>query len=65
MEKAQKDLINLVEELIQVVKSNNEMLIKISTYVDKVQSSEYKITEEQKNLLTNLVANFLINCKRY
>ena len=41
------------------------MLVKISNYIDKVQSSEYKITEEQKNLFTNLVANFLINCKRY
>lgn len=41
------------------------MLIKISAYIDKVQSAEYQITEEQKNLLTNLIANMLVGFRRY
>lgn len=65
MDKAQIDLINLTKELIQLTKSNNEMLIKISAYIDKVQSTEYQITEEQKNLLTNLIANMLVGFRRY
>lgn len=65
MDKAQVDLINLTKELIQLTKANNEMLIKISAYIDKVQSTEYQITEEQKNLLTNLIANMLVGFRRY
>lgn len=65
MDKAQIDLINLIKELIQLTKANNEMLIKISAYIDKVQSTEYQITEEQKNLLTNLIANMLVGFRRY
>lgn len=65
MDKAQVDLINLTKELIQLTKENNQMLIKISTYIDKVQSAEYQITEEQKNLLTNLIANMLVGFRRY
>jgi hypothetical protein len=65
MDKAQVDLINLTKELIQLTKENNQMLIKISAYIDKVQSAEYQITEEQKNLLTNLIANMLVGFRRY
>lgn len=65
MDKAQVDLINLTKELIQLTKDNNQMLIKISAYIDKVQSAEYQITEEQKNLLTNLIANMLVGFRRY
>ena len=65
MDKAQVDLINLTKELIQLTKDNNEMLKKISEYIDRVQSMEYQITEEQKNLLTNLIANMLIGFRRY
>lgn len=65
MDKAQVDLINLTKELIQLTKDNNEMLKKISEYISKVQSMEYQITEEQKNLLTNLIANMLIGFRRY
>lgn len=65
MDKAQIDLINLTKELIQLTKANNEMLQKISAYIDKVQSAEYQITEEQKNLLTNLIANMLVGFRRY
>ena len=65
MDKAQVDLINLTKELIQLTKENNQMLIKISAYIDKVQNTEYQITEEQKNLLTNLIANMLVGFRRY
>lgn len=65
MDRTQVDLINLTKELIQLTKENNQMLIKISAYIDKVQSAEYQITEEQKNLLTNLIANMLVGFRRY
>ena len=65
MDKAQTDLINLTTELLQLTKANNEMLMKISAYINKVQSTEYQITEEQKNLLTNLIANMLVGFRRY
>ena len=65
MDKAQTDLINLTTELLQLTKANNEMLMKISAYINRVQSAEYQITEEQKNLLTNLIANMLVGFRRY
>ena len=65
MDKAQTDLINLTTELLQLTKANNEMLMKISAYINRVQSTEYQITEEQKNLLTNLIANMLVGFRRY
>ena len=65
MDKAQTDLINLTTELLQLTKANNEMLMKISAYINRVQSTEYQSTEEQKNLLTNLIANMLVGFRRY
>lgn len=39
------------------------MLKQIISYIEKVESEDYKITEDLKGLVTNLVANMYINNK--
>lgn len=64
MDRAQVDLIHLTKELLELTKQNNAMLKKISAYIDYIQSDQYHLTEEQKNLMTNLVANLLFGLRR-
>lgn len=64
MNKAQSDLVDLTKEILELTKQNNIMLKKISAYIDYVQSDKYHLTEEQKNLMTNLVANLLFGLRR-
>lgn len=47
-----------MEEIIQLLKENNIMLRYIASYIYKVDSSQYKDSEDLKNLMTNLVADF-------
>jgi hypothetical protein len=54
---------NISDELIRIIYENNAMLHKIIQYIDKVDSEEYKNTEDIKSLVTNLVANMYINNK--
>lgn len=50
-----------MEELIQLTKENNALLKEIIAYIRIQQSTQHKNEEEMKNLLTNIVANLLIN----
>lgn len=52
-----------MEELIKLTRENNTMLKQIISYIEKVESEDYKITEDLKGLVTNLVANMYINNK--
>jgi uncharacterized protein (UPF0335 family) len=52
-----------MEEILDIVRENNVMLKQIISYIEKVESEDYKITEDLKGLVTNLVANMYINNK--
>ena len=43
-----------------ILKENNEMLKKICTYIDKIESTRYQDQEHFKNMLINLIANSII-----
>lgn len=65
MDRFQKDLVDITTEILQITKQNNELLIKISNYIDRVQSNEYIISEDQKRIVMNMIANMLSGFKHF
>lgn len=55
----------MIEEIYKLCKENNEMLKQILEYINKIDSNDYRNTEDIKNLVTNLVANMYINNKHF
>lgn len=48
-----------MEEILQLLKENNAMLKRIVAYIDKVESPEYRNSEDSKQLLFNLSSDML------
>lgn len=55
----------MIEEIYKLCKENNEMLKQILEYINKIDSNDYRNSEDIKNLVTNLVANMYINNKHF
>lgn len=50
-----------MEEILQLLKENNQMLKRVISYINKVNSEEYQLNEDMKDLVTNLIANTFAN----
>lgn len=48
-------------EAYQLIKENNDMLKRICRWLDKIESDEYKMNEDLKNLAINLIADLSTN----
>lgn len=53
----------MIQKILDISMENNKLLKQIVTYIDKIESEEYKTVEDIKSLVTNLVANMYINNK--
>lgn len=49
-----------MEELLELVKQNNQMLKKVCDYIDEQNSQQYKDQEAFRNMIINMIANTLI-----
>lgn len=50
-----------MNEVLDKLKSIENKLDYICEYIEKVNSNDYKLNEDLKNLITNLIANLSIN----
>lgn len=52
------------EEDRRLLRENNEMLKQICAFIDYFMSSKHQMNEEQRNLMTNILANFIVGFRR-
>lgn len=45
------------QEILTLLRENNEMLKRICTYIDKVDSDNYRMNEDMKQFAINMSAN--------
>lgn len=50
-----------MDELLRLLRENNEMLKRICAYVDKVDSASYRDNEDAKAFLSNVLADLLVD----
>lgn len=48
-----------MEELLRLARENNEMLNKITAYIDKIESLEYQRAQKENEFMMNVAANVL------
>ena len=48
----------MIEEILKLTRENNEMFKQISNYITNLQNNQ--LTEDAKNLMINMIANYLI-----
>lgn len=50
-----------MEELLRLTRENNEMLKRVCTYIDKVDSDNYRMNEDMKQFAMNVAADVLVD----
>ena len=53
-----------MEELLRLARENNVMLKRLCAYIDKVESDEYRMTEDMKQFAMNVAADVLVDSKQ-
>lgn len=48
----------MMEEILRLQRENNAMLKYLCLYVDKVSNPKYINSQDMKNLVTNIIANY-------
>lgn len=48
-----------MDELLRLTRENNEMLKRICAWIDKIESPQYRDSEDMREFAQNLLANML------
>ena len=48
-------------EIVELLRDNNAMLKRICAWIDRVESGEYRDSEDMKQFVMNCVANMMIS----
>lgn len=52
------------QEILTLLRENNEMLKRICAYIDKVDSESYRMNEDMKQFAMNVAADILVDNKQ-